>query len=463
MTAAPPSLEIFGRYDIRGIAGVTLTVPHMSTLGRAFAGALRDEGQCAAVVARDARISSPELAGALIEALLDSGIHVVDLGSVPTPLAYFASAHLSIPNAAVITASHNPTEYNGLKLTLKGRPLHGEGLRNLYHRIARTAFNHGSGQLSYADVLTPYLRRVSRDINPGRTLHVAVDCGSGVAGVVAPALLRTLDCEVTELFCTPDGNFPAHHPDPAQPSNLHSLQQAVTAGGLDLGVAFDGDGDRIGVVDSAGKIIWPDRLMMLFSREILARRPGSQVIFDVKSSNLLGRDIAAAGGVPVMYQSGYTLLREKLMSEPSAVLAGELSGHLFFKDRWYGFDDAAYSAARLIELLRADHRCSAEVFADLPEALSTPELRLPFANRASAHDFMRRLMLRRADFRNGQINSIDGLRIDYPDGWGLVRASNTTANLTLRFEAESSAALTRIKSVFRRQLLTLNPTLELPF
>ncbi|MGF1548445.1 MAG: phosphomannomutase/phosphoglucomutase [Thiotrichales bacterium] len=463
MTAAPPSLEIFGRYDIRGIAGVTLTAAHMRTLGRAFAAALRDASQRAVVVARDARISSPELAGALIEALLDSGIDVVDLGSVPTPLAYFASEHLLIPNTAVVTASHNPTEYNGLKLTLKGRPVHGEQLRALYFRIARTAFSYGNGQLTYADVGAQYLRRVSRDIAPGRTLHIAVDCGHGVAGVLAPTLLRTLGCEVTELFCEPDGHFPGHHPDPAQPANLRALQYTVTEQGLDLGIAFDGDGDRLGVVDNHGKIIWPDRLMMLFSREILRRRPGSQIIFDVKSSNLLGRYIAASGGVPVMYQSGYTLLREKLMAEPSAVLAGELSGHLFFKDRWYGFDDAIYSAARLIELLGRDPRTSAEVFAELPEALATPELRLPFESLAAAHEFMRLLMLRRSEFRNGRVNSIDGLRIDYPDGWGLVRASNTTPNLTLRFEAESTSALTRIENMFRRQLLALDPTLELPF
>ncbi len=463
MTASLPSLNIFSRYDIRGIAGVTLTDAHMHNIGRAFAASLRDAGQRAVVVAQDARPSSPDLCRALVEALIDSGIDVVNLGSAPTPLAYFASEHLGIPNSAVVTASHNPAEYNGLKLILNGRPLHGAALRELYYKIARTDFAYGVGHLNYIDVLPAYLARVRRDASVPRKMHLGVDCGNGVAGIVAPQLLRRLGCEVTELYCEPDGRFPNHHPNPAQPENLKALQKAVIDGGLDLGLAFDGDGDRIGVIDSRGKIIWPDRLMMLFAAEILERHPGCMVIYDVKSTNLLGRFIARHGGEPLMYLSGYSLLRERLTDEPRAQLAGELSGHLFFKDRWYGFDDAFYAAARLLELLARDERPSAEVFADLPEAVGTPELHLAFDSIDRAHQFVHQLARRHGGFHHGRVTDMDGLRVDYPDGWGLVRASNTTPCLTLRFEGDDATALARIQNIFRQEIRRIDPKLQFPF
>lgn len=453
---------IFRTYDIRGVVGETLSSEIVRAIGCAIGTEAYERGQQGIVVGRDGRQSSPELAEALIEGLRESGRDVIDIGLSPTPVLYFATHYLDTASGVMLTGSHNPPEYNGLKIVLDGETLAGDAIQKLRRRIVNGDFASGAGSVQSAEILPEYIRRVTEDVPValGSALKIVVDCGNGVAGAVAPALLRALGHDVIELYCEVDGSFPNHHPDPSQPDNLADLIDMVQLENADVGFAFDGDGDRLGVVDGEGRIIWPDRQMILFARDVLSRNPGAQIIFDVKCSRHLAEAITAAGGEALMSQTGHSLIKAR-MRETGALLAGEMSGHIFFKERWYGFDDALYTAARLTEILVREARPAAQIFAELPGGVATPELRLdmPEAEHAA---FMQRLV-EAADFADATISTIDGLRADFADGWGLVRPSNTTPCLVLRFEGDDQAALARVKARFRELLLGLDPDLALPF
>jgi len=455
---------LFRAYDIRGVVshepGKGLSVDVVRLIGRAIGSEAAARGQDRVVVGRDGRLSSPELAAALIQGLRASGRDVIDIGQVPTPVMYFATYNLRTGSGVVVTGSHNPPDYNGLKIMLGGDTLSGEAITALHQRIVDEDFVGGEGGLEQRDVVPAYLARISNDITLHRPLRVVVDSGNGVAGEIGPRLLRELGCEVEELFCDIDGTFPNHHPDPSDPHNLEDLILAVTTSGADVGLAFDGDGDRLGVVDASGKIIWPDRQMMLYAMDILARAPGSDIIFDVKCSAHLARIINDHAGVPVMWRTGHSLIKAKL-KETGAPLAGEMSGHIFFNDRWDGFDDGIYTAARLLEILAMDGRSSTEIFAELPETVSTPELKIHLEE-GEPPELIRKLV-GKAEFPQARLTTIDGLRVDFPDGWGLVRASNTTPCLVLRFEADDQAGLDRIKQAFRELLEQVRPGLNTDF
>jgi len=454
--------SIFKAYDIRGIVGESLNSQIVRVIGRAIGSEAQALGLRHIVVGRDGRHSSPELSEALIAGVLDSGCDVSDLGMVPTPVLYFASHHLNTESAVMVTGSHNPANYNGLKIILAGKSLAGEALQTLYHRIEQGDLLKGQAIRHKADVMDDYIQRIADDIQLSRPIKIVIDCGNGVAGSIAPQLFRALGCEVIELYCEIDGAFPNHHPDPSQPDNLQDLMKAVEQYDAELGIAFDGDGDRLGVVDAMGNTIFPDRLMMMFAHDVLLRMPGSVIIYDVKSTNLLGEEILRAGGEAVMWQSGHSVIKNKML-EMDAQLAGELSGHIFFKERWYGFDDGMYAAARLIELLCQDplKRTPTEIFAALPSRKSTPEILLAM-DAAECKRFITQIQ-QEGDFPSAQITTMDGLRADYANGWGLVRASNTVPGLTLRFEGDTEADLAHIQEQFKRQMLQIKPTLSISF
>jgi phosphomannomutase/phosphoglucomutase len=402
------------------------------------------------------------LRDALIEGIRSTGVGVVDVGMVATPMLYFATYELGTQSGIEITGSHNPPEYNGLKMVLAGEAMFGEGLQRLRQRIERgdLARAQQPGALRTADVADAYLKRIAGDVKLARKMKIAVDCGNGVAGAMAPALYRALGCEVVELFCDVDGTFPNHHPDPAHLENLADLQRALRETDAELGLAFDGDGDRLGVVTKDGEVIFPDRQMMLFARGVLAAQPGAQIIYDVKCSRHLAREIKARGGVPLMWRTGHSLIKAKLR-ETGAPLAGEMSGHIFFKHRWYGFDDGMYAGARLLELLSREADPSAALNA-LPNSASTPELQLKTAE-GENFTLMERLQ-REGKFTDArEIITIDGVRVEYDDGFGLARASNTTPIVVMRFEADNDVALKRIQADFARALLALKPDAKLPF
>jgi len=453
-------MQIFRAYDVRGVVGVDFTAEIVQALGQAFGSEAYEQGQQTVVVGRDGRLSGDELSTALIAGLRNSGRDVKDLGIVPTPVLYFATHFLGSSSGVMLTGSHNPPEYNGLKMVLNGDAMTGTAIHELRERLRMGNLLAGQGDVDEIDLVADYISRVSSDINVERPLRLVVDCGNGSASDVAPELLRELGCDVTELFCEVDGDFPNHHPDPSDPINLEALIKEVRGQGADLGVAFDGDGDRIGVVDSDGNIIWPDRLMMLFAQDVLIRNPGAIIIYDVKSTAKLGEFVLQNGGRGLMWKSGHSLIKAR-MKETGALLAGELSGHICFKERWFGFDDALYAAARLVELLSYDPRSSAEVFEELPNSLSTPELKveLPEGRNFSVMD----ALMADHDFGDGQISDIDGLRVEYSDSWGLVRASNTTPSLTFRFEADDKSAMRHVQDVFRSQILKVDPSIALPF
>ncbi|MCK8515503.1 phosphomannomutase/phosphoglucomutase [Methylonatrum kenyense] len=462
-TMVRPSPEIrrdlFRAYDIRGRVDAGLNEAVVQEIGRAIGSEAVDRDLDTLVVARDGRESSPALAEALGEGLRSAGIHVIDIGQVPTPVMYFATYHLQTGSGVVVTGSHNPPDYNGLKIMLGGETLSGDAIAGLYDRLqdGRLVRAPVAGDLRLLDVVPDYLQRILADVRLTRPLRVVVDCGNGVAGSIAPRLLRELGCEVHELFCEVDGSFPNHHPDPADPANLQTLIEKVAEVDAHVGLAFDGDGDRLGVVDGGGKIIWPDRQLMLYAREILAVKPGADIIFDVKCSAHLARIIEKHAGVPVMWRTGHSIIKAKL-KQSGAPLAGEMSGHIFFNDRWDGFDDGMYTAARLLEILAHDPRPSTEVFAELPETVSTPELKVQLEEGEPPRVIER--LMRRARFPDARVTTIDGLRVDFSDGWGLVRSSNTTPCLVLRFEADNEAALERIKTAFRELLAEASPGTE---
>jgi len=454
----PP--EIFKAYDIRGIVGKTLTAPVVESIGQAIGSEARDRGRSAVVIGRDGRHSGPELAAALAAGLRKSGVDVIDVGQVATPMLYFAAHHFDTHSGVAVTGSHNPPEYNGLKIMVDGETLAGAAIQALKTRIEQDRLAHGAGALRTQSIREDYLKRIVSDIRLARPMRLVVDCGNGVAGATAPELYRRLGCEVTELFCDVDGSFPNHHPDPSRPENLADVQRALAQGKGELGLAFDGDGDRLGVVTRSGKIIYPDRQLMLFAADVLSRNPGAEVIFDVKSTRHLFQWIRSHGGRPVMWKTGHSFIKQKL-KETGAPLAGEMSGHVFFKERWYGFDDALYAGARLLEIL-ARERDPGAVLEALPDAVSTPELHLKLAE--GENYTLIDTLKARARFDGAQeIVTIDGLRVEYADGFGLARPSNTTPVVVLRFEADNEAALKRIQGDFRRAILAVKPGAQLPF
>jgi len=454
----PP--EIFKAYDVRGIVGRTLTPPIVESIGQAIGTeALRRNGKAVAI-GRDGRLSGPELVAALARGLQKSGANVIDVGQVATPMLYFAAHHLETGSGVSVTGSHNPPDYNGLKMVIAGETLWGDAIQDLRRRIERGDLARGAGSYREQSIREPYLKRIAGDVKLARPMSVVVDCGNGVAGGTAPELYRRLGCSVTELYCEVDGNFPNHHPDPSQPKNLVDLKNALAAGRGEIGFAFDGDGDRLGVVTKNGKIIYPDRLLMLLAADVLKRQPGAQIIFDVKSTRNLFTWVREHGGKPLLWKTGHSLIKQKL-KETGAALAGEMSGHFFFKERWYGFDDALYGGARLLEILSRVNDPSAELEA-LPDAVSTPELHVQLAE---GENFTLIEKLRQtARFEDAKdIISIDGLRVEYDDGFGLARPSNTTPVVVLRFEADTDAALKRIQDDFRRAILAVKPGIVLPF
>ena len=451
---------IFGAYDILGRVGTELTPEIVYSIGRAVGSEACEHGEQRVVVARDGRPSGVELGEALCRGLRESGVDVVDLGVMPTPVVYFGIHYLKARSGVAVTAGHSPAAYNGLKVVLGGENLKGEAIQSLRQRIEEDDFLKGAGDLSAQNLRADYIGRIDEDVQLGRPMKVVVDCGNGAAGLVAPDLLRTLGCEVIELYCEVDGAFPNHPPDPSQEANLRELIAAVAEHQADLGLAFDGDGDRLNAVDSSGRIIWPDRLMMLFAADVLSRQPGADILYDVRCSRRLADEVIRHGGRPLMWKTGHSFIKAKL-KETGALLAGEFSGHIFFTERWYGFDDAMYAGARLLEILSAETRSSAEVFADLPDDLCTPELRVAVKG-DERHRLMERI-LTEAEFPGATLTTVDGLRAEFDEGWGLVRASHAEPALVFRFEANDAASLERIQVMFRELLLRMKPELELPF
>lgn len=452
--------EIFKAYDIRGVVGRTLTPEIVESIGQAVASEARHQGLGEVAVGRDGRLSSPDLAAAAIRGLRRGGVDVVDIGLVTTPMAYFAAQALGCHAALMVTGSHNPAPDNGLKIVLADGALSGEAIQALRRRIETGALTLGEGGLRQQDIAEAYQTRILSDVVLARPMKIAVDAGNGVAGAYAPGLYRALGCQVQELFCAVDGRFPNHHPDPSVPANLADLVACVTRGEAEIGLAFDGDGDRLGVVMKSGRILYPDRLLMLFAADVLARHPGALVIFDVKSSRNLYKWIRDRGGQPLLWRTGHSVIKAK-MRETGALLAGEISGHLFFKERWYGFDDGLYAGARLLEIL-SRHPDPEALLATLPDALCTPELQIALGEGEPGRLMARVRETARFDGALAVID-LDGLRVEYADGFGLLRASNTTPSLVLRFEADDEAALGRIQAEFRAILERAWPGLQLPF
>jgi len=452
--------EIFKAYDIRGVVDKTLTGEVVTRIGQALGTEALAEDQTSIIVGRDGRLSGPRLADALAEGIMAAGCDVIDVGQAPTPAIYFASFQLGTRSAVAITGSHNPPEYNGLKIIINGETLAGERIQAIRQRIIDGDLRQGTGIRRRHEILDTYIKRIVDDVKPRRSMKIVIDCGNGVAGAIAPELFTRLGCRTVELYCDVDGNFPNHHPDPSRPENLQDLIKAVKQHNAEIGLAFDGDGDRLGVVAPDGSTVWPDRQMILYARDVLSRQPGGKVIFDVKCSRNLPIEITAAGGEPIMWRTGHSFIKAKL-KQSGAVLAGEMSGHIFFKERWFGFDDGLYTGARLIELLSMQDESPQQVFDALPDSINTPELHIEMEE-GQHFKFMDEL-IENAHFPEGEICHIDGLRVDFEDGFGLVRPSNTTPVLVLRFEADDNAALGRIQNQFRQLIQHTRPGTSVPF
>lgn len=453
--------HIFRSYDIRGVVGKDLTADLAEKIGQAVGSEALDQGETALIVARDGRTHSQELTNALISGILSTGCNVINVGLVPTPVMYFATYHFDdVRSGVMVTASHNPREYNGFKVVINNNALADEAVLELRNRIIRRRLHQGLGEEMFREIVPHYIERIFSDVALAGDIHLVVDAGNAVPGLVAPQLFEELGCQVTPLYCDLDGSFPNHDPDPTQEHNLLALTEKVKEVGADLGVAFDGDGDRLVVVTPKGDIIWPDRLLMLFAKDVLARNPGADVLFDVKCSRQLNQVISGYGGRPIMWKTGHSPMKAKMV-ETGALIGGEYSGHIFIKDRWYGFDDGIYAMARLLEIITLRDQNIDDIFAAFPQLVITPEIKVPVPD-ATKFELIKKLA-EQGDFQNANITSIDGIRVDYSKGWGLVRASNTSPALTLRFEAETEEALGIIQQIFKRELLKIDSSLVLNF
>ena len=455
--------DIFRAYDIRGIVETDLTPDNVYLIGKAFATECHKKGVTDVVLGRDGRLSGLALVEALSKGITETGVNVINVGMVPTPVTYYATFELNTGTCIMVTGSHNPPEYNGLKMMLAGETIFGDTIMALRDLIVNDALHQSDtkGSTKTVDLEERYLARITSDIKIERPLKIAVDCGNGVAGELAPKLFKQLGCEVIELFCDIDGNFPNHHPDPSKPENLQDIIKCIDENSCDLGLAFDGDGDRVGVIDNNGKVIWADRQMILYARDVISRNPDAKIIYDIKCSRLLPQEIQKAGGQAEMWKTGHSFIKARL-KETGALLAGEMSGHIFFKERWYGFDDALYAGARMLEILAQQTQTAGEIFDALPDSINTPELGITFANEGENFAFVKAFQ-DNAQFGNAQLTTIDGLRADFDNGWGLCRASNTTPSIVIRFEADDETSLKTIQDSFRKQMLAIDSNLDLPF
>ncbi len=452
--------EIFKAYDVRGIVGKTLTPEICFAIGQSLGTLSLERGADTFAVGRDGRLSGPSLSQALRDGMVSTGCNAIDLGLVPSPVSYFAGHYLNTGSCVSVTGSHNPPDYNGIKMVVAGEAIWGDDITSLKTRAEKRDVKKGLGKHSAADIKQAYVDRIVGDAKLARPMKIAIDCGNGAAGELAPKIFKAMGCDVVEMFCDIDGTFPNHHPDPSKPENLEDLIKVVKETDVELGLAFDGDGDRLGIVTKSGEIIFPDRQMMLFAGDVLSRNPGATIIYDVKCTRLLDKYIVDHGGKPLMWKTGHSLVKAKL-KETGAPLAGEMSGHIFFKERWYGFDDAIYCGARLLEIVSKSANPS-KVLEDLPNAPSTPELNLKCAE--GEHFRLMEQLKAKAQFTNStRIATIDGLRVEYADGFGLARPSNTTPVIVLRFEADTAVALKRIQDDFRAQFARVDPSLTLPF
>lgn len=455
-----PSKTLFKAYDIRGIVHQTLTPESVRAIGQAIGSEARERGLSNIAIGRDGRLSGPQLSTALAEGLQSCGLAVLDVGMVATPMLYFAAHTYAHGSGVMVTGSHNPPEYNGLKMMLGGETLSGPTIQGLYERLQQGRLVRGNGKIRSTDISENYLKQITQTVRLTRPMSLVVDCGNGIPGRFAPELFRRLGCQVVELYCDVDGHFPNHHPDPSQPENLQDLIQALRQGRGELGLAFDGDGDRLGVVTRDGQIIYPDRQLMLFSADVLSRNPGAEIIFDVKCTRNLFSWIRQHGGQPLLWKTGHSLIKAK-MRETGALLAGEMSGHTFFKERWFGFDDGLYAGARLLEILSRDSDPSATLSA-LPDTVSTPELQIQLQEGENFHIIA--ALQENSHFPDSQERiTLDGLRVEYTDGFGLARSSNTTPVIVLRFEADNPMALTRIQDDFKREILKIKPDAVFPY
>lgn len=453
--------SIFRTYDIRGVVGKSLTEDSVFLIGKALGSFARDKGDDQLAIARDGRVSSPVLSKALAAGILSSGCDVIDIGMAPTPLLYYATSVFNKHSGVMLTGSHNPPDYNGLKMVVQGVTLAEDDIQALYQRIISNDMYEGRGNLQELNIVERYVHHVTSNVQLKRPLKIVIDAGNGVTGEIAPQMFRAMGCEVEELYCDINGKFPNHHPDPSQVENLRDLVRVVREKNADIGFAFDGDGDRLGVVTSQGAIIWPDRLLMLFAQDVLQAQPQAKIIFDVKCTYHLDNMIRSLGGEPLMWKTGHSLIKAK-MKETQAQLAGEMSGHFFFKDRWFGFDDALYAGARLLEILANQELDSHTLFATIPNSVNTPELKV-LVSEEEKFELMQQLVSN-ANFHDAdEVNTIDGLRVNFAEGWGLVRPSNTTPYLILRFEAMDEGILKNIQTSFRNWMLSVRPDLVLPF
>jgi phosphomannomutase/phosphoglucomutase len=450
--------EIFRAYDIRGIIHESLTPEIAFTLGLAIGTRAHAQHIENFIVARDGRLSSPELSDALIQGLTTAGMHVIDIGAVPSGVLYFACYYLNIGAGVMVTGSHNPKNYNGFKILFDFMALSEQALQQIYQVTLTQQFHYASGQVISQCVTDAYIDTIVERVKPKRSFKIVIDCGNGIAGEIAPILYKKLGCEVTSLYCEVDGNFPNHHPNPSVIENLHDLIDTVQRVGADLGLAFDGDGDRLGVVTAQGEVVWPDRQMILFSQDVLTRNPGAKILFDVKCTRHLTQAITQAGGDAQMVRTGHSFIKTALKNT-GAILAGEMSGHIFFKEDWYGFDDGLYTGARLIELLTRREEKLSEIWRTLPNSVNTPEINIPIADNEK-FIFMEKL-LAAASFPDAKIITIDGLRVEFPDSWAIVRASNTTPCLVVRFEADNQENLERIQQRIKQILLQVKPDLQI--
>ncbi len=453
--------EIFKAYDIRGVVGDTITEEITFQIGQAIGSEVIKAGKNSIVIGRDGRLSGPSLAKALSDGLRATGVDVTDIGVAPSPVVYFSAYQLNISSCVAITGSHNPPDYNGFKIVIDGTTLSAERIQQLRERIENKALSQGTGSFAEVAVIDSYITRIVDDITLARPMKIVIDCGNGVGGATAPTLFRALGCEVIDLFSEVDGSFPNHHPDPAKLENLQDLIEAVKENNAEIGLAFDGDADRLGVVTSKGEVIWPDRQMILFARDILSRNPGEEIIYDVKCSRTLATEIQNAGGKATMWRTGHSFIKAKL-KETGAALAGEMSGHIFFKERWFGFDDGVYAGARLLELLSKRKETPQAIFDSLPNTINTPELHIKMENFGEHYTLMDELA-KNADFPDEQVSTFDGLRVDFETGFGLIRPSNTTPVLVMRFEGDDQRSLEAIQDKFRELILKTRPTITPPF